>query len=62
MIEPTETESKDTLDKFIQVMIEIDREISEDLEKFKSAPQNAPVKRVDEVNAARFPDLKWRPE
>ncbi len=61
MIEPTETESKDTLDGFIQAMIEIDREISEDLEKVKSAPQNAAVKRVDETSAARFPDLKWRP-
>ena len=59
MVEPTETESKQTLDYFIQTMIDIDREIDLDCEKVKASPHLAPVKRVDEVRAARFPDLKW---
>jgi len=59
MIEPTETESKQTLDYFIQTMIDIDKEISLDCEKVKASPHLAPVKRVDEVRAARFPNLKW---
>ncbi|MBU0694820.1 MAG: aminomethyl-transferring glycine dehydrogenase subunit GcvPB [Candidatus Omnitrophica bacterium] len=60
MAEPTETESKQTLDYFIQVMIDIDREISHTPELVKSAPHTMPVKRVDEVRAARFPDLRWK--
>ncbi|MFH1505133.1 MAG: aminomethyl-transferring glycine dehydrogenase subunit GcvPB [Candidatus Omnitrophota bacterium] len=59
MVEPTETESKETLDNFIQVMIDIDKEISQNPDKVKNAPHTATVKRVDEVQAARFPDLKW---
>jgi len=59
MVEPTETESKQTLDYFIQTMIDIDKEISLDCEKVKTSPHLAPVKRVDEVKAARFPNLKW---
>ncbi|UCG34923.1 MAG: aminomethyl-transferring glycine dehydrogenase subunit GcvPB [Candidatus Omnitrophota bacterium] len=59
MVEPTETESKDTLDYFIKVMKEIDKEIDNDLEKVKDAPHTTPVKRVDEVKAARSPNLKW---
>lgn len=58
MIEPTETESKDTIDKFIQALIEIDKE---DPSILKDAPYNLPVKRLDELNAARNPDLKWQP-
>jgi glycine dehydrogenase subunit 2 len=60
MIEPTETESKETLDNFIKAMIEINKEIDENLEKVKNAPHSMPVKRVDEVKAARFPDLRWK--
>ena len=59
MVEPTETESKQTLDDFIQTMIDIDKEISLDCEKVKTSPHLAPVKRVNEVRAARFPNLKW---
>ena len=59
MIEPTETESKQTLDYFIQTMIDIDGEIDLDCEKVKACPRLMPVKRVDEVSAARFPNLKW---
>lgn len=58
MIEPTETESKATLDKFIQTLIDID---SEDPSIVKNAPHNLPVGRLDEVTAARDPDLAWTP-
>ncbi len=57
MIEPTETESKETLDAFIAAMREIDRETREDPEVIKSAPHNTPVRRVDETTAARKPIL-----
>jgi len=57
MIEPTETESKETLDAFIQAMIEIDRESREDPDMVAHAPYNTPITRVDEVGAARKPKL-----
>jgi len=60
MVEPTETESKHTLDEFIQAMIAIDREIDQDLERVKNAPYKSPIKRADEVRAARFPEVRWR--
>jgi len=60
MVEPTEAESKETLDRFIKAMIDIDNEINTDLEKVKNSPHTMPVKRVDEVKAARFPDLRWK--
>lgn len=60
MIEPTETESKKTLDEFIRVMITIDKEIEENLYKVKNAPYKAPIKRADEVQAARFPEVRWK--
>lgn len=53
MIEPTETESKQSLDQFIETMIEIAEEAENDPELVKSAPINTPVKRVDEVKAAK---------
>ena len=53
MIEPTETESKATLDAFADAMIQIAREAREDPQLLKDAPHNAPVKRLDEVRAAR---------
>ena len=59
MIEPTETESKDTLDKFIDAMIAIDKESGENPEKLKEAPHNLFVKRLDEIKAARQPKLRW---
>jgi glycine dehydrogenase subunit 2 len=58
MVEPTETESKKTLDDFIRIMAEINNEIDTDISKVKNAPLKAAVKRVDEVAAARFPDLR----
>ena len=59
MIEPTETESKETLDGFIDVMIKIAKEAKENPELVKSAPHNTIVRRLDEVKAARNPVLKW---
>jgi glycine dehydrogenase subunit 2 len=60
MVEPTETESKQTLDEFIDVMIKIDQEIASDPDKLHSAPYNSPICRADDVRAARQPDLRYR--
>jgi len=59
MIEPTETESKATLDEFIQAMIEIAREAEVNPDILHSAPHNTPVRRLDSARAARQPDLRW---
>ena len=59
MIEPTETESLQTLDAFIEVMRTIAREAAEDPEILKGAPHNAPIGRPDETLAARQPVLKY---
>lgn len=61
MIEPTETESKETLDQFIEAMRQIAQEVETDLDAVLSAPHHTPVGRVDEVRAARSPVLRWRP-
>jgi glycine dehydrogenase subunit 2 len=60
MIEPTETESKETLDRFIWAMKEIAREARENPDIIRSAPHVTPVSRLDEVTAAREPNLRWR--
>ena len=60
MIEPTETESKENLDKLAEIMIKIAQEAKENPELLKSAPQNTAVKRIDEVEAARNPVLSWK--
>jgi len=60
MIEPTETESKETLDAYIEAMKEIAREAEENPEILRTAPHNTPVRRLDNVRAARQPDLRWR--
>ncbi len=57
MIEPTETESKETLDRFISVMKQIAREAEEDPELLKTAPHSTPVRRLDETTANRKPVL-----
>lgn len=62
MIEPTETESKETMDGFIEVMEKIACEAKEDPELLKTAPHNTPVSRPDETLAARRPILRWIPE
>ena len=59
MTEPTETESKETLDAYIDAMKEIAREANENPEILHTAPHNTPVRRLDEVTAARKPDLRW---
>ena len=61
MIEPTETESKETLDEFVKVMKQIDKEVSEDPELLKSSHHFLPVTRLDEAKAARQPYLRWHP-
>ena len=61
MIEPTETESLETLDHFIAVMKAIAREAREDPDLVRSAPHDTPNTRLDEATAARRPDLRWRP-
>jgi glycine dehydrogenase subunit 2 len=60
MIEPTETENKETLDHFIRVMQQIAQEAKDDPESLHKAPRNLPVKRLNEVQAARNPVLRWR--
>ena len=60
MIEPTETETKQSLDAFAEVMLQIDRESKEDPERVKQAPTNTPVRRLDEARAARKLTLTWR--
>src|SRR6476620_10992831 len=60
LIEPTETETLETLDAFADALLEIAREAREDPELVKSAPHGAPVRRLDEATAARQPNLRWR--
>ncbi len=62
MIEPTESETKETIDLFIQALIDIDREVTENSELVNNAPHTTPVARLDEARAARQPDLRWQPE
>ncbi len=61
MIEPTESESLEELDLFIDAMRSIAREVEETPELVKSAPHSTRVSRLDEVQAARKPILRWRP-
>lgn len=62
MVEPTETESKETLDGFIDAMIEIAKEAEEDPELVQEAPHTTIVKRMDETTAARKPILRYQKE
>ncbi len=59
MIEPTETETKETLDAFCEAMLAIAREAAEDPELLKEAPHHRPVRRLDEVRAAKSPIVKY---
>jgi glycine dehydrogenase subunit 2 len=59
MIEPTETESKETLDEFIEIMKQIDREIEVDPDLVLERPITTPVSKVDETLAARQPNLRF---
>jgi glycine dehydrogenase subunit 2 len=60
MIEPTETETKQTIDSFVEAMIAIRREADETPDLVKQAPHNTRVGRLDEARAARQPKLRWR--
>jgi len=62
MIEPTETESRETLDEFIRVMTLIAAEAVSEPNLLHDAPHDTPVRRLDEVSAARSPILRWSPE
>jgi glycine dehydrogenase subunit 2 len=61
MIEPTETETLETLDGFIDAMLAIAQEAKNDAELVKQAPHSTPVRRLDEARAARKPVLRWAP-
>jgi len=58
MVEPTETETKETLDAFAEAIAEILREAAEDPEIAKNAPYTTPVRRLDEVAAAKKPIIR----
>lgn len=60
MIEPTETESKETLDTFVEIMLKILKEVQETPELVRKAPHTMPIGRPDEVQAARKPILSFR--
>ncbi len=62
LIEPTETEDKATLDAFVEAMVKIREEAEREPETVKGAPWKLPVRRLDEVRAARELDLKWEAE
>ncbi len=62
LIEPTETEDRDTLDQFVTAMVSIRQEAEQSSEVVKGAPHTMPVKRLDDVKAARELDLIWKKE
>ncbi len=61
LIEPTETEALEVLDDFVEAMTKIRAEAEENPERLKGAPYTLPVRRLDDVRAARELDLKWQP-
>jgi glycine dehydrogenase subunit 2 len=61
LIEPTETESREELDAFVDAMIAIRKEAQAEPEKLKGAPWTLPVRRLDDVRAAKQLDLAWKP-
>ncbi len=60
LIEPTETESKETLDEFVAVMADLLKLSAEDPQRMKDAPMTTPVRRLDDVKAAKELDLSWK--
>ena len=62
MIEPTESETQETIDDFVAALKQINAEIDEDLDLVRNAPHTTPVARLDEAQAARRPNLRWTPE
>jgi glycine cleavage system P protein (glycine dehydrogenase) subunit 2 len=61
LIEPTETESKESLDAFVDALASIEREARTDPERVRRAPHTLAVRRLDEARAAKRPDLAWKP-
>ena len=61
MIEPTETENRQTLDAFCDALIAIAREVETDPQQVQTAPHTQVVRRVDEARAVKQPDLRWTP-
>jgi glycine dehydrogenase subunit 2 len=61
LIEPTETESRETLDRFVEAMEQIYGEAMNQPEMVLTASHTLPLGRVDEVTAARHPILRWKP-
>ena len=61
LIEPTETEGKDTLDAFVAALSQIQNEAEQEPERVTSAPHTMPVRRLDDVRAAKQLDLTWKP-
>ena len=59
MVEPTDTESKRTLDRFVDVMLQIAQQIENDPQSMAAAPTDAVISRADEVGAARKPIVVW---
>ncbi|MEQ1440430.1 aminomethyl-transferring glycine dehydrogenase subunit GcvPB [Fontimonas sp. SYSU GA230001] len=62
LIEPTETEDKETLDAFVDALVAIWAEGKQDIAKLKGAPYTMPVRRLDDVRAARQLDLRYQPQ
>ncbi|MBF0424910.1 MAG: aminomethyl-transferring glycine dehydrogenase subunit GcvPB [Magnetococcales bacterium] len=61
LIEPTETETREELDRFVAALVAIRQEAEQSPEKVRGAPHTTPVKRLDDTAAARKPDLVWKP-
>jgi glycine dehydrogenase subunit 2 len=61
LIEPTETETKAVLDAFVAAMSQIQQEAQQEPERVRTAPHTMPVRRLDDVRAARQLDLTWKP-
>ena len=61
MIEPTESETKETLDRFAEALLEINELINTDSESIRRTPVSTPVSRLDETKANRDLDLRWKP-
>ena len=62
LVEPTETESKLSIDQFISTIRDLAKKVQEDQDFFKKAPKYTPIRRLDETKAARNPVLRWKKE
>ena len=60
MIEPTETESRESIELLAEALVGVAEEAKRDVASLTAAPSSAPIGRLDEVRAARQPDLRWR--